>query len=339
MPSAASPALARTLAAGLPGMAATIQGTGAFVPEGVITNADLERLVDTSDSWIRERTGIRERRRAGTGMTASAMASAAGRAALADAGLDHVDTILVATCTPDTFIPPVACFVQRDLGLAGTAAMDVNAACSGFVDALIMGRGLIAAGTARTVLVIGAEALTQLVDYGDRATCVLFGDGAGAAVLGAGEHGGILATSWGADGTDSGLIYYGAPDGEPDGDDRIRMAGKGTFRKAVERMAEIAAELCETAGWTPDDVDLVVPHQANARIIEAVARRAGLPLDRFAITVDRFGNTGAASIPLALAEAAAAGRLRDGARVLIVAFGAGATWGGVAMEWNTTRRR
>ncbi|MBV8194036.1 MAG: ketoacyl-ACP synthase III [Candidatus Dormibacteraeota bacterium] len=317
---------------------AAILGCGSFLPDARVTNADLEQMVQTSDSWILERTGIRERRRAGAGITASTMAAAAGRAAMARAGVSSVDAIVVATSSPDTFIPPAACLVQRELGLPGVGAFDVNAACSGFVDAVIVGHGLVMSGAARTVLVAGAESLTRLVDYTDRATCVLFGDGAGAAVLGAVPTGGIVASCWGADGSQADLIYYGVPDGDPDGTEGLRMAGKGTFRLAVERMASICTDLCATARWRLEDVTCVVPHQANARIIEAVAKRTGVPIDRFVVNVDRLGNTGAASIALALAEAEVAGRFRDGDKVLLVAFGAGATWGGIAIEWTQTHR-
>ena len=339
MPPLPAPAAERALSSNGAARGAAILGTGACIPDGVTTNADLERLVQTSDAWILERTGIRERRRAGAGVTASTMAAAAGRAALARAGVSGADAIVVATCSPDTFVPPVACLVQRELGLSGVPAFDVNAACSGFIDALIVAQGLIATGRADTVLVAGAEALTRLVDYTDRTTCVLFGDGAGAVVLGASGRGGIVATAWGADGADADIIYYGARPDEPDSGDGLRMAGKGTFRLAVERMSAIAGDLCAAAGWRTEDVDMVVPHQANARIIEAVAKRAGIPMSRFAFNVDRMGNTGAASIPLALAEADAQGRLHDGSRLLSVAFGAGATWGGVALEWISTHPR
>lgn len=314
---------------------AAVLGTGAFVPDGVITNADLEGLVQTSDAWILERTGIRERHRAGAGVTAATLATEAGRRAMASAGVGAVDAILVATCSPDTFIPPTACLVQRQLGLPGVAAFDVNAACSGAVDAIIVANSLIVGGTADSVLVIGAEALTHMVDYTDRSTCVLFGDGAGALVLGGAERGGIVATRWGADGSDADLIYYGVKADEPDSGDGIRMHGKGTFRNAVERMAQIAAELCADAGWRGDDVALLVPHQANERIIEAVAKRVGLPMERVLVNIDRYGNTGGASVALALAEADAGGRLSAGDRVLAIAFGAGATWGGVALEWTS----
>lgn len=316
----------------------TVLATGVCLPEGVLSNTDLEQMVRTSDAWILERTGIRERRRAGAGVTTSMLAAAAGQSALDRAGLASVDAIVVATSSPDTFIPPVSCLVQRTLGLASVPAFDVNAACSGFVDGLIVADGLIRAETASTVLLIGAEALTKLVDYTDRSTCVLFGDGAGAMVLAAGSAGGILASRWGSDGAHSDLIYYGPSQEYPDTGDGLRLAGKGTFRMAVEQMTELCSDLCDAAGWTMDDIDVVIPHQANQRIIEAVAKRGGLSLDRFVINVDRLGNTGAASVPLAFAEAEATGRLHPGTRVLSVAFGAGATWGGFAMEWTSSPR-
>ena len=335
MPALPAAAVERAPAAAGRTRTSAVLATGAFLPDDVITNADLEHMVRTSDAWILERTGIRERRRSGAGVTTSMLAAAAGKVALDRANLRSVDAIVVATSSPDTFIPPVACLVQRTLGLGGVPAFDVNAACSGFVDGLIVADGLIRSATASTVLLIGAEALTKLVDYTDRATCVLFGDGAGAMVLGAGETGGILASRWGSDGSQSDLIYYGPSAEYPETGDGLRLAGKGTFRMAVERMTALCSELCDAAGWTMDDIDLVIPHQANARIIEAVAKRGGVPLERFMINVDLLGNTGAASIPLAFAEAETLGRLRAGTRVLSVAFGAGATWGGIAMEWTS----
>ena len=313
---------------------AAVLGTGAFVPEGVVTNADLETMVQTSDAWILERTGIRERHRAGAGVSAATMAAHAGRQALAAAGIERADAIIVATCSPDTLVPPAACLVQRELRLPGIPAFDLNAACSGSIVAMVVAQALIAAGSAGTVLVVGAEALTRLVDYGDRATCVLFGDGAGALVLGAADRGGIAAIDWGADGRDADLIYYGVSAEDPGSGDGLRMRGRGTFRNAVERMTSIGEDLCARAGWRPGEVDLIVPHQANARIIEAVAKRLGVSMSRVLVNVDRLGNTGGASVALALAEADATGRLREGARVLAIAFGAGATWGGVALEWT-----
>ena len=309
-------------------------GTGVFVPDTKLTNADLEALVDTSDAWILERTGIRERRKAGSGLTTSMMAAEAGRRAMKAAGVSEVGAIIVATCTADSRIPSTACLVQRQLGLPMIPAFDINAACSGYIYSLILARSLVETGTAGSVLVIGAESLTTYVDYTDRSTCVLFGDGAGGTVVGPVDGGGIRATQWAAEGNESDLIYYGPKDTDLDSQDAMRMAGKGTFRLAVERMTDVARKVCDDAGWSTDDVDLVVPHQANLRIIEAVAKRLGVPMARVMVNVDRMGNTSAASIPLALAEAEASGRLHDGDRVLLVAFGSGITWAGAAVEWT-----
>ncbi len=315
-----------------------ILSIGAYVPEKILTNADLERIVETTDTWILERTGIRERRQGGSGETTSMMGAAAARMALDRAGNPEIDGILVATSSPETLFPSASCLVQRRLGLPGIPAFDVGAGCSGFVYGLTVAESLIVSGRARRLLVVGAESMTSLVDYGDRGTCVLFGDGAGAAVVGVGGSGGMRAASWGADGVDADLIYYGAgPDGS--GDAAIRMAGKGTFRLAVERMAETAERLCADAGWSIDDVDHVVPHQANLRIIDAVARRLGVPADRVVVNGDRFGNTSSASIPLALEEAHRGGRIGAGDRVLCIAFGTGSTWGGVALEWSADAAR
>jgi 3-oxoacyl-[acyl-carrier-protein] synthase-3 len=307
---------------------------GSFAPEQRLDNAELERIVETSDRWILERTGIAERRRIGTGETASVLGAAAARAALERAGNPHVDALLVATSSPDTLFPSTACLVQRRLGLSGQPALDISAACSGFVYGLALADALVRAGTARHVLVVAAEAMTSLVDYGDRSTCVLFGDGAGAAVLGGCERGGLLATHWDADGGEADLIYYGPGAAAGQGAPAVRMAGRGTFRLAVERMCETAERLCAQAGWSLGEVDWVVPHQANLRILETVAKRLALPMERLAFNGDRYGNTSAASIPLALDELWRDGRLRTGDRLLSMAFGAGATWGGVAIEWT-----
>ncbi|TMC48204.1 MAG: ketoacyl-ACP synthase III [Chloroflexi bacterium] len=310
-----------------------VLGVGGFVPEGLITNAELEQLVDTSDRWILERTGIRERRRAGAGQTASVMGAAAARRALERAGVDGVDLILVATATPDTLVPATACLVQRRLGLGGVPALDIGAACSGFVYGLAVADGMIRSGAAGTVLLVATEAMTSLVDYGDRSTCVLFGDGAAAVVLRATGAGGIRAVRLGADGREADLIYFG-PGTEPGQEgNAFRMAGRGTYRLAVDRLSELALHVCADAGWRLDEVEHIVPHQANLRIVEAAARRLGVPMERVVWNGDRLGNTSAASIPLALADADAEGRLRRGDRVVCLAFGAGATWGGVALEW------
>ncbi|MHB8717650.1 MAG: beta-ketoacyl-ACP synthase 3 [Candidatus Dormibacteria bacterium] len=329
-------------AAGGAQVVSQILGMGAHLPSGVLSNADLERLVETSDDWIVERTGIRERRRACPGETASTMGAAAARAALEEAGLARPDLIITASCSTETRLPSTACLIQQHLGLVGMPAFDINAACTGFIYALVLADSLIRSRTAGTVLVVAAEALTPLVDYTDRSTCVLFGDGAAAAVVGAGSgQGGIRAARWEADGGEAGLIRYGrhADDADPEGRRALRMAGKGTFRLAVERMSDVAARLLGDLDWSGDDIDLFVPHQANARIIEAVARRLGVSMDKVFVNVSAVGNTSAASIPIALCEAVAAGRLRPGDRVLCTAFGSGLTWGGVALEWTGSPRR
>ena len=315
-----------------PPLRSAVLSLGSHVPDRVLGNAELERMVDTSDSWIVERTGIHERRVVGPGETASVLGARAARVALERAGNPAVDALICATTSPDTLMPSTACLVQRRLGLFGQPAFDLGAACSGFVYGLTLADSLVRSGAARTVLLVAAEAMTSLVDFGDRSTSVLFGDGAGAAVIGGVSAGGLVASRWGADGREAGLLYYGAGSGVSG--DAVRMDGRGTFRLAVERMASLAVELCADAGWSLSDVSVVVPHQANLRIIEAVARRLSFPMERVVFNGDRFGNTSGASIPLALDEAACSGRLNDGDRVLCLAFGAGATWGGVAMEWH-----
>ncbi len=324
----------------LPGATKTaaILGIASYVPEDVITNAHLEAMVDTSDAWILERTGIRERRKVASGMTTSMMAAEAGRRAMAAAGVDSVDALIVATVSPDSPLPSTACLVQRRLGLPGIPAFDIAAACAGFVYGVAIARGLIVSSGMSRVLVIAGDALTSLVDYTDRSTSILFGDGAGAAVLGVSDDGGIEGVRWGADGSGADLIYYGPKAGEEDGENGLRMYGKGTFRMGVERMADTALAVCEEAGWTLDDVTLLVPHQANLRIIEAVAKRLDMPLDRVVINIDRYGNTSGASIPIALAEAVETGRLHQGDRVVCIAFGSGVVWGGIALRWIAPTR-
>lgn len=313
---------------------AGILGMAAFLPEGVLSNADLETMVETSDTWIMERTGIRLRHKAGSGETVSMMGTRAARVAMERAGVTTVDVIVTATCSPDTLVPSAATLIQRKLGLDGVPAFDLNAACSGFMYGLTVAESLIVSGVANTVLLVAAEAMTSLVDFGDRSTCVLFGDGAGAAVLGVVGSGGIKARRWGAQGAEAEMIYFGPKQEDEDSEDRVRMLGKGTYRIAVERLCQMAEKLCADAGWSINDVDLVVPHQANLRIIEAAAKRLGVGMDRVFVNVDQVGNTSAASIALALAQAEQSGKLKDGDRVVAMAFGAGTTWGGVAMEWG-----
>jgi 3-oxoacyl-[acyl-carrier-protein] synthase-3 len=318
---------------------AQIHSLGAYIPDAVLTNADLEAMVETSNRWIVERTGISERRRVAPGETVSAMGARAAADALARAGNPIPDAIIVATCSAETRLPSAACLIQKRLGLEGMPAFDVNAACTGFVYALAIANSMIVSRTLSNVLVIAAEALTPLVDYTDRSTCVLFGDGAAAAVVGSGGDGGIRAVRWAADGAGADLIYHGTLPDNPGGRKALRMVGRGTFRAAVERLSEAALQLCADAGWSSDDVDWFIPHQANLRIIEATAKRLGVSMERVIVNIDRVGNTSAASIPLALHEAAASGRLRPGQRVVSVAFGSGLTWGGVALEWTSNHSR
>jgi len=313
---------------------AGILSVAAHLPDGVLTNADLEAMVDTSDAWIMERTGIRRRHRAGAGETTSEMGAKAARHALEMAGWPRIDAIVVTTVTPDTRFPSTACLIQRKLDMGGIPAFDLNAACSGFTYGLIVSEGLIRSGVVDHVLLVAAESMTSLVDWEDRGTCVLFGDGAGAAVLGSASEGGIVARRWGADGGKGHLIYYGPKPDDAGSPDRLRMAGKGTFRMAVETFCEVTAGVCADAGWDPAAVDHFVPHQANQRIIEAAAKRMGIPMERVVVNVSETGNTSSASIPLALAGAAARGRFQQGDKVVVAAFGAGATWGAVAWEWD-----
>jgi 3-oxoacyl-[acyl-carrier-protein] synthase III len=313
---------------------AGILALGAHLPAAILSNADLEAMVDTSDTWIMERTGIRFRHRAAAGETTSEMGAAAARQALDRWGGD-VDALVVATVSPDTLFPSTACLIQRKLGLNGIPAFDLNAACSGFIYGLIVCEGLIRSGVADRILLVASESMTSLVDFGDRTTCVLFGDGAGAAVVGVVSSGGIAGRRWGADGSHGHLIYYGPEPDNAQSRDRIRMAGKGTFRIAVERFCEVTSQVCADAGWDPAEIDHFVPHQANQRIIEATAKRLHLPMERVVLNVQDTGNTSAASIPLALAEADAEGRFKPGDRVVAAAFGAGATWAAVAWEWGT----
>ena len=261
---------------------AAILGIASYVPDEIITNAHLEAMVDTSDAWILERTGIRERRKVSSGMTTSIMAAEAGRRAMAAAGVDSVDALIVATVSPDTPLPSTACLVQRRMGLDGIPAFDIAAACAGFVYGVTIARGLIVSSGMNRVLVIAGDALTSLIDYKDRSTCVLFGDGAGAAVIGVSNDGGIESAKWGADGSEADLIYYGPKAGEEDSDNGLRMYGKGTFRLGVERMAEMAREVCDEAGWALEDVDAARPppgepahHRGGCQAARHAARPGG----------------------------------------------------------------
>ncbi|HEV2104308.1 MAG TPA: beta-ketoacyl-ACP synthase III [Candidatus Eisenbacteria bacterium] len=328
----------------------SIAGTGMYVPERVLTNADLEKLVDTSDEWIVERTGIRERRIAAPNQSSSDLALIACRRALemARVAAEDVDQILLATTTPDRILPSCACTLQHKLGAVRAAAYDVFAACTGFVYGLGLGRGLIGAGLAERVLVVGVETLSRIVDYSDRNTCVLFGDGAGAALLTPCEAGqGLHAVDMHSDGELGEVLEVPAgisrnPASEATvraGDHFIRMQGRKLFPFAVRSMEDSVRRCLGTARLTTADVDLFVPHQANLRIIDAVRERLGLPAERTYVNIDRYGNTSSASIPIALDEVVRAGRLRPGQRVAFAAFGGGATWGASVMTWTLAAQR
>jgi 3-oxoacyl-[acyl-carrier-protein] synthase-3 len=327
-----------------------VSGWGNYAPSGVLTNADLERMVDTSDDWIVTRTGIRERRVAAAHETTASMAAVAAARAIAVAGLepDDVDLILVATLTPDYWMPSTAALVKEAIGNTRAAAMDVAAACSGFVYAYSVGHAYVLAGLARHVVVIGAELLSRFLDFSDRGTCILFGDGAGAVVLSAAdEPGGGLAMELTTEPQGAYMIWLpsGGAKSPPSaetiarGEHFIRMEGKETYRFATKTLASTAVTAVERAGLAADDIALFIPHQANIRIIEAVAKGLDLPMERFFVNVDRFGNTSAASVPLALAEAVDSGRVRVGDRLCLVAFGAGFTSGAVVVEWTADPAR
>ncbi len=309
-----------------------ILGTGAYSPAKVLTNHELARMVETTDEWIVSRTGIRERRIAGKTETTSSMAAAAARAALADAGVtpEQVDLIILATLTPDQPMPATACLVQHLLGVPPRAAcFDLNAACSGFLYALDTAWAMLASGRYRHALVIGAEKLSTIVDWTDRSTCVLFGDGAGAAVLGPTRGTAqILGARLYAEGAHAGLLCV--PRGPKP---FIQMKGREVFKNAVREMEDAVRDILEQHGLAASQIACVIPHQANLRIIEALGKYLGLPPERFAVSLDRHGNTSAASIPLALDEARRSGRVRAGDLTLLVAFGAGLTYGSALVRW------
>ena len=324
-----------------------IVGWGMYVPPRVITNDDLAKIVDTSDEWIRTRTGIRERHIVDKpSETTATLAARAARAALDKAGLpaSALDMIILSTSSPEHIFPATACIVQDAIGATNAGAFDLSAACSGFVYGLAMAHGLIVSGQAETVMVIGAETLSRLVDWSDRNTCVLFGDGAGAVILQASDQpGGVLASVLGADG--SGAYLLSLPAGGSrlpasvetvrNGDHYIKMDGKAVFRFATRVMAEATRQVVERAGLTLDDVELIVPHQANIRIIESsVVRQLKFPREKVFINLDRYGNTSTASIPIALVEAVEAGRVQPGDHIVLVGFGAGLTWAAALIEWG-----
>jgi len=322
-----------------------VTGWGAYAPSRVLTNADLERMVDTNDEWIVSRTGISERRIAGPEETTASMAAIAGLRAIATAGLtpDDIDLILVGTLTPDYVMPSTAALVKDAIGNKRAAAMDLYAACSGFVYGYATANAYIASGMAKHVLVIGAETLSRYTDFSDRSTCILFGDGAGAAVLSASdEPGGTMGIEMTTDPSGAYLIWLPAggsarptTDGSlASGEHFMKMKGTETFKMAVRTLGSTALAAVRKAGLELSDIDLVVPHQANVRIIEALAKSLDFPMEKVFVNVARYGNTSAASVPLALAEAVAAGRVKKGDRLLFVAFGSGLTSGAITMEWT-----
>jgi len=324
-------------------MRARIIGTGSYVPERVMTNVDLERMVATSDAWIVERTGIRERRIAAPGEACSDLGAKAAERALKAAGLaaSDLDLILVATCTGDYLLPSTACVVQHRIGATRAAACDIGAVCSGFVYALSVGDAYVRTGS-RYVLVVGAEVMSAIMDWSDRSTCVLFGDGAGAVVLApAAGNRGILSSHLHSDGSLWDLICVpGGGSRHPpsekmltEGLQYLKMKGNETFKVAVKTLEEGAREALAANGLSVQDLDLYVPHQANLRIIKAVAARLGLPMEKVVLNMERYGNTSAASIPLALDEAVRDGRIEDGDVVMIEAFGSGLTWGASIIRW------
>ncbi|RGP36031.1 beta-ketoacyl-ACP synthase III [Pseudotabrizicola alkalilacus] len=319
---------------------AVVAGVGHYLPARVVANADLEALVETSDEWIRSRSGIERRHFAAEGEMTSHLATHAARAALADAGMgaDEIDAIIVATSTPDLTFPSVATMVQAELGMTRGFGFDVQAVCAGFVYALTTANGMILSGQAKRVLVIGAETFSRLMDWNDRTTCVLFGDGAGALVLeaqpGTGDSSdrGILASDLHSDGRYKDLLYVdgGTSTGTTG---HLRMAGKEVFRHAVEKLAETANACLEKAGLTSGDVDWIVPHQANIRIIEGTAKKMQLSMDQVVVTVQDHGNTSAASIPLALSVGKARGQIKQGDLIVTEAIGGGLAWGSVVLRW------
>ena len=316
---------------------AKITGTGSAVPSAVLSNSDLERMVETSDEWITTRTGIRERRIADENTAASDIAREAAEKALRAAGVDaeQLDAVIVGTVTPDFPFPSTACVVQGLIGAKNAYAFDLMAGCAGFLYTLHVARGIIRSGETERILVIGAETLSKIVDFKDRSTCILFGDGAGAVVLEASDEPGILSSIVSSDGDCWDLLYVPAggsrtpisPDVLENGDQYIKMKGNDVFKIAVKSMESATVDAVGKAGLRPDDIDLFVPHQANHRIVEAVRKRLDFPEEKVFLNLDRYGNTSAASVPLALDEAVRCGRVNEGDTVLFAAFGAGFAWG------------
>jgi 3-oxoacyl-[acyl-carrier-protein] synthase-3 len=323
-----------------------ISGIGSYAPPDVLTNQDLSKIVDTSDEWIWSRTGIRERRIAKSGENCSDMGALAGRAAIENAGLgvEDIDLLIVATMTPDMLFPSTACLIQKKLGLRQIPCFDVGAACSGFLYTVHIGTQMMQSDIYDNILIIGAEKLSSFLDWRDRSTCVLFGDGAGAIVLSRGDMPGvgILGTRLAADGTESKILEMpGGGSAVPATEETVegrqhylKMAGREVFKIAVRVMGQSAIDILKDHGVDPNDVACVIPHQANIRIIESMSARLGLSMDKFPMNLDRYGNTSAASIPIALDEAHRNGRIKSGEYILLTAFGAGLTWGSCLIKWH-----
>jgi len=322
-------------------MYSRIAGTGSYLPEKVLTNDDLAKFVDTSDEWIATRTGIRQRHIAAEGETTGDLAFHAATRALEAAGVEasELDLIVLGTTTPDIIFPSTACLVQHRLGANGCPAFDVNAACSGFIYALSVADNFIRSGAAKTALVIGAETLTRMLDWNDRGTCVLFGDGAGAVVLKADSETGVLSTHLHADGGKKELLYnpVGVSSGfrpeEENAGVKVLMTGNEVFKHAVKALDSVVEETLAANGLDRGEIDWLIPHQANLRIIEATAKRLAMPMDRVVVTVDRHGNTSSGSVPLAPDEAVRSGRVERGQLVLLEAFGGGFTWGSALLRY------
>ncbi len=323
-----------------------IRGIGSYTPEKVVTNEDLSKIVDTSDEWIRARTGIRERRFASDDEQASDLGVEAAKRAIEDAGIDtsEVDVVIVASMTPDMPFPSTACLVQTKLGVKNAICFDIQAACSGFLYVMEMGFALLQTGRYRNALVIGAEKLSSIMDWEDRTTCVLFGDGAGAAILSLSDQPdvGLLDFKLGADGANYDVLHMpGGGCAIPASESSIKarqhflkMRGREVFKLAVKVMEQSAIDILEKNGVNANDIDCVIPHQANFRIIESISNRLELPMDKFFLNLDKYGNTSAASIPIALDEAYRSGRIKSGSLILMVAFGAGLTWGSSLLRWR-----
>lgn len=323
----------------------SIIGTGSYVPDRVLTNHDLEKMVETSDEWIRTRTGIVERRIARDDQAASDLGAEAARVALADAGVSaaHVDAIVCATITPDMGFPNTACFIQKAIGAKRAFCFDIEAACSGFIYGLEVGRSLITSGAAQTALVVAAEKISCILDWKDRNTCVLFGDAAGAAVLQIrdAKHG-IMASAMGSDGSLAELLmlpgggsrYPASEKTVREGLHYLKMAGREVFKHAVTNMVQASRDALARSGLTVDDIQWIIPHQANLRIIDAMADRLGAPQEKMVINLQKYGNTSAATIPVALDELARSGKLKKHDHILMVAFGGGFTWGAMVVEWD-----